>query len=411
MSSRTEDDALTTQPMRIAAEQATGRLPVAGLLALAMTGFVAIMTETLPAGLLPMIANGLGVTDAAAGQLVTVYAAGSLVAAIPLVTATLGWRRRPVLLLSVAGLLLFNTITALSADYLLTLTARFFAGVSAGLAWGLVGGYARRLVARPLQGRALALAMIGTPIALSLGLPLGTLGGHLLGWRITFLTMSVLTLVLIGWILWRVPDFAGQAGGHRMSARTVLLMPGMGRVLFVVFAWMTAHNLLYTFIAPFAARAGLSDRVGVVLLLFGASAMVGIWITARLVDRLLRASVLACLSVFVLVATVLIAAGRLPAVVLPSVALWGLTFGGAATLLNTAAADAADGGVDIALALVTTVWNLAIAAGGIIGGVILARADAGALPWAVLASTLLASVAAWRARASGFPPGPRRSAA
>ena len=160
MSSRTEDDALTTQPMRIAAEQATGRLPVAGLLALAMTGFVAIMTETLPAGLLPMIANGLGVTDAAAGQLVTVYAAGSLVAAIPLVTATLGWRRRPVLLLSVAGLLLFNTITALSADYLLTLTARFFAGVSAGLAWGLVGGYARRLVARPLQGRALALAMI-----------------------------------------------------------------------------------------------------------------------------------------------------------------------------------------------------------------------------------------------------------
>ena len=121
------------------------RLPVAALLALAMTGFVAIMTETMPAGLLPLIGAGLGVSEAAAGQLVTLYAAGSLVAAIPLVTATLGWRRRRVLLLSVAGLLAFNTVTAVSHDYAVTLAARFVAGVSAGLAWGVIGGYARRM--------------------------------------------------------------------------------------------------------------------------------------------------------------------------------------------------------------------------------------------------------------------------
>ena len=79
------------------------RLPMAGLLALAMTGFICIMTETLPAGLLPEIEAGLHVSPALAGQMVTAYALGSLSAAIPLTLATQRWRRRRVLLLAIIG--------------------------------------------------------------------------------------------------------------------------------------------------------------------------------------------------------------------------------------------------------------------------------------------------------------------
>ena len=122
------------------------QLPYGALLALAMTGFICIVTETLPAGLLPEIGEGLGISASLAGQMVTVYALGSLLAAIPLTIATRSWRRRTVLLLTVVGFLLFNSITALSSVYWLTLIARFFAGVSAGLAWSLIGGYARRMV-------------------------------------------------------------------------------------------------------------------------------------------------------------------------------------------------------------------------------------------------------------------------
>lgn len=157
-------------------EPQSGKLPLGALLALAMTGFICIVTETLPAGLLPEISSGLGISASLAGQMVTVYALGSLLAAIPLTIATQSWRRRTVLLLTVVGFLVFNTLTALSSHYWLTLIARFFAGVSAGLAWSLIAGYARRMVAPQLQGRALAVAMVGTPIALSLGVPLGTSG-------------------------------------------------------------------------------------------------------------------------------------------------------------------------------------------------------------------------------------------
>lgn len=69
-------------------------LPLASLLAFAMTGFIAILTETLPAGLLPEIGKGLGVSQVMAGQLVSIYALGSLLAAIPLTVLTSGWRRK-----------------------------------------------------------------------------------------------------------------------------------------------------------------------------------------------------------------------------------------------------------------------------------------------------------------------------
>ncbi|UWN52233.1 sugar efflux transporter [Alcanivorax sp. ALC70] len=69
---------------------ATDGLPLNGLLALASAAFITILTEALPAGLLPGISAGLGVPESAAGQLVTVYAVGSLMAAIPLTALTRG---------------------------------------------------------------------------------------------------------------------------------------------------------------------------------------------------------------------------------------------------------------------------------------------------------------------------------
>jgi len=396
-----------TSTPNIAGRPASGGFPVAGLLALAMTGFIAILTETLPAGLLPQISAGLGVSEALAGQLVTSYAAGSLIAAIPLTAATQGWRRRPVLLLSIAGFLVFNIATAESSDYALTLAARFLGGVSAGLAWGMIAGYARRMVTGPRQGRAMALAMVGTPVALALGVPAGTLLGALIGWPFAFMIVSALTLALIGWMLWKVEDYPGLAADRQVPIRRVFLTAGIRPVLFVILAWMLAHNILYTYIAPFVVRAGLGGCVGLILLVFGAAALAGIWATGLLVDRWLRVSVITSLAAFVLVSVALIPVGSLPLMVLPAVAVWGLTFGDAAMLLQTASADAAGDGMDVAQAMVTTAWNAAIAGGGIIGGLLLARFGAGSFPWAMLAALLLALATAWHAKAHGFPSGSR----
>jgi predicted MFS family arabinose efflux permease len=388
-------------------EDERDQLPIAALLALAMTGFTAILTETLPAGLLPRIAAGLDVSEALAGQTVTAYAAGSLVAAIPLTAWTQGWRRKPTLLVAIVGFLFFNTVTALSANYWLTLSVRFLAGVAAGLAWGILAGYARRMVVGRLKGKALAIAMVGTPIALSLGVPAGAFLGATVGWRAAFFAMSGTTILLIGWVLWKVPDFAGQSAHQRLSIGAVFGMPGIRPILATIFAWMTAHNILYTYVAPFAVLSGLQSRVDLLLLGFGVAALGGIWATGLLVDRMLRRLVLVSLIAFAGVALALGAFGTIPAVVIAGIILWGLSFGGAATQLQTASADAAGNGVDLANAMVTTVWNGAIAAGGIIGGLLLDHLGPAAFPWAVLALAIAALGIAFGARRHGFVPGPR----
>jgi len=379
------------------------RLPWAGLLALAMTGFICILTETIPAGLLLQIGEGLGVSEALAGQLVTLYALGSLLAAIPLTTATRGWRRRPLLLMCILGFLVFNTVTTLSSNYTLTLVARFFAGVSAGVLWGMIAGYARRMVSESLKGRAMAVAMVGTPLALALGVPAGTLLGALAGWRSVFGIMSLLALILVAWVLWKLPDYPGEATEKRLPLQKVFVTLGVRPVLFVVLAWVLAHNILYTYIAPYLAKAGLTQIIDLVLLTFGITALVGIWVIGVLIDRKLRQLVLMSLAAFALASVALGISSSQPLVIYLVVAVWGLTFGGAATLLQTAIAEAAGESSDVAQSMLVTAWNLAIGGGGVIGGILIETLGVGSFPWALFILLILALLVVWRAREHGFP--------
>ncbi|HBU8514087.1 MFS transporter [Klebsiella pneumoniae] len=387
----------------------TERLPVLALLALAMTGFICILTETIPAGLLPGISAGLNISPSVAGQMVTAYAAGSLVAAIPLTIMTRTWSRRSVLLATVCGFLLFNSLTALSDSVTVIMCARFLAGAAAGLAWSLIAGYARRMVAPSLQGRALTLAMIGTPVALSFGVPAGTWLGDLLGWRLTFAVMSALSVMLMAWIILAVPDYPGQTIKQKIRLTSVLLIPGIRPILGVVLSWMIAHNILYTYVAPFLSLSGLSSNVDVVLLVFGLAAMVGIFITGKVVDSALRMAVLLSLSVFTLVSIIFGISPTSPVVIYPGIAAWGLTFGGAATLLQTALADTAGEHADIALSMNVVTWNSAIALGGLTGGLLLRHEGASSLPWALVALLIVALIIVFRARSHGFPAGKRPS--
>ncbi|MFK0094491.1 MFS transporter [Pseudomonas sp. NPDC090592] len=388
----------TSSPPLLNASSA--RLPVSGLLALAMTGFIAILSETLPAGLLDQIADGMHISQAMAGQWVTAYALGSLLTAIPLVTLTQGWYRRKALLLAIVGFVLFNGLTAWSTSNGLTLVLRFFTGAAAGLAWGLIAGHARRMVPVAQQGRAMALAMLGQPIALSLGLPIATWLGAGLGWRATFVVVTLVALLLVAWVLRSVPEYPGHAAGKRPAAMQVLRTPGVLVVLLVILSWILGHNILYTYIVPLLAAAGMAADIGPVLMVFGLSALAGIGLVGMLVDRHLRKLVLLSLAGFAL-ATLTLGQASSWWVYL-SIALWGLTYGGAPTLLQTACADAAGEGGDVAQSMLVTVWNSAIALGGIIGGLLLGGVGVEGFGGVVLVLIAVAWLLACVGRRSGF---------
>lgn len=379
------------------------RLPIAALLALALAGFITIVTEALPAGLLPQISADMNISGALAGQFVTLYAVGSLVAAIPLITATQGMRRRPLLLLALAGFVVANTVTAFSGNYVITMAARFLAGVSAGLVWALLAGYAARMVPDEKKGRAIAIAMVGTPLALSLGVPAGTLLGSLIGWRMCFGIMSVMAVGLMVWVRIRVPDFAGLAAGKRLPLGQILTLAGVRPVLFVVLTFVLAHNIFYTYIAPFLASVNMADRTDLILLVFGVASLPGIGVIGVFVDRYLRLLTLISTVLFALSAFVLGVMNDMPVAVYMAVAVWGLSFGGAATLFQTAIARNAGDAADVAQSMLVTAWNLAIAGGGIVGGILLDSLGSTAFSPAVVLLLLSALAVIWAARLHGFP--------
>jgi predicted MFS family arabinose efflux permease len=371
----------TTAP---ALHKSAERLPLGGLLALAMAAFVTLLTEIMPAGLLSSIAQGLSVSESLAGQFITAYAVGALVAAIPVTALMQGMRRRPLLLTAIFGFALVNLVTALSDSYGISLVARFFAGVFGGIVWTLLAGYAVRMSPSHLSGRAIAISGAGATIALVLGVPLGALLGRAIGWQGAFGLMSVLALLLMAWIIAIVPDFPGQPRGQRQTLSSIFFKTGIRAVLFVVFTFVVAHNILYIYIEPLLAPSGLSANVENILFVFGLGSIIGLWFIGAMVDRRLQFLSVASIMVFAVASVLLGLWGDLSQVVYPSVAIWGLAVGGFATITQTALSRFAGDSVDMAQSMYTTVWNTAVASGGVVGGILLAQSDVASFAWTVL---------------------------
>ena len=371
-----------------------------GLLALATAAFTDVVTDLLPAGLLPQMSSGLHVPEARVGLLVSAFALASALAAIPVTALLRGLPRRPVLISVLAGFALLDAVTAVSGWYPLTFAARLLAGVMGGTLWSMLAGYAARMVPARQRGRAIAVVLGGITVALCCGIPAGTALAGALGWRASFGLLAALALLLTAWIRWQVPAFGGEPADQRAPLRRVARQPGIRAVLAVTVLLLTGHQAMYTYIAPFAP-----GRTSLVLLVFGVATVAGIWITGVVADRHLRLVLLTALVLIAVAMLILGLAARAPAALLAAAALWGAAFGGAPTLLQTALVDASGpASADVATALQTTVYNVGIAAGSLAGGLVLGGTGAAGLPWVTLAFTVAALGMVAAARRHAFRP-------
>ncbi|MDX3487545.1 MFS transporter [Streptomyces sp. ID05-18] len=379
------------------------RWPLGGLLVLAGAAFVTILTEALPAGVLPVMSADLQVTEARAGLLVTVYALAAALTAIPVTAWTLIVPRRTLLLALLLGFAATNAVTAVSADFALTLVARVVSGVFAGLLWAMVPAYAARL-APERSGKAIATALAGMTVGLSLGIPAGTALGGLIGWRWTFGLLTGLALALAAAALWRLPQLAGERARHGGGLWATIRTPGIAAINTASIATVLGFYVLYTYIAPFVERAELDVSTGTVLFVFGLGSMGGVWIAGVTADRRLRTATLVLLAVATLCLASFGLFSHSTAAVLFGALLWGGTHGGIPTLMQTAGVRAAPRDPDTANSLWVTGWNIGMAGGSLLGGVVLTGAGTGALPWTACALLAASVLTVAFARRNGFPP-------
>ena len=325
-------------------------------------------------------------------------AVGCFFPAIPFWSFRRGGAPPRLLFLPLGGFALANPATAVASNYGLLLAARSIAGIAAGILWALLAGFAASMAPTHQRGKAIAIAMAGTPLALSIGVPIGTFVGNLIGWRLCFAILSVMSLLLMIILRLSAPDHAGPAQQRRISLRCVAQRPGVGRVLLLVLSFVLAHNLLYTYISPFLAPAGLAAKTDAALLLFGLCSLASIAVTGMLIDRYLYGLTVLSVGLFMLAALLLQLNATRASTVWAAVIFWGLAFGGAATLFQTAMVIRAKEATDIAQSMLVTVWNLAIAGGGILGGIVLEQVGTRGFTPLLL---LLLAVAMWVAWSVG----------
>jgi predicted MFS family arabinose efflux permease len=380
-----------------------GRFPWAALLIMALMGFLLIATETTPAGLLPQIAAGMNITDGTAGQFVSAYALGTVVAAMPAIAMTRGMRRKPVFLVGILGFLAANLITAFSTDLVLSLGARLLAGAFSGLLWGMLAGYARRITAAEHSGRALSVASLGTPVGLAVGTPFGSWLGTTFDWRWSFGVLSILTIITVLLAVFLVPDAPGQQAATRVPLVRVFGIPGVAVVLAVIVSWMLGHNILYTYIGSYLRTASLQLSVDVALVTFGAAAIAGIAITGAVIDKGLRRLVLLSLGSFIAAGVIFILGHASVVAVLAAIVLWGLAFGGAAAQLQTAISAASGENADVANSMLGVAFNLAIFAAGVVGAVVISNFDGLILPIVMTGLAAVALFLAVAGRRTAFP--------
>jgi len=279
-------------------------MPLA-ILALAVSAFGIGTAEFVMMGLLPDVAGDLGTSVPTAGYLVSAYALGVVVGA-PLLTA-LGSRipRKRMLLLLMGLFTVGNLASAVAPGYWTLLGGRFLAGLPHGAFFGVGAVVASRMVAEDRRARAVAAMFLGLTIANIVGVPAATALGQHLGWRATFLVVTVIGLLALASLALLVPRLpAEQHGGVGQELRALREPQVLLGLLTAVFGFAGVFAV-YSYLSSMMTEVtGFSDSsITFLLALFGIGMTLGALAAGPLTDRALRPTLygsLAALSVVLL---------------------------------------------------------------------------------------------------------------
>jgi len=372
-------------------------MPRASLLALAFGNFIIGTGLLIVAGMLPQLAEGLGVSLPVAGQLITAFAVTVCVAAPLLASATSRVDRRALLtamqLLYLAG----HLAAALVSSFVPMLAVRVVTSIGAALFTAQAAATAALIVPPQERGRAMAFLFLGWSVAGVLGLPLGAYVGATFGWRAGFALVAALAALGAAAVWSAVPAGLKPQPVDGAMWRAVLTNRGLLSTLAVTALYAAAAFGVFGYFVP-AAHAFINASPHEVSLLFGTlgvMSLVGNSAAARVMDRAGAGNVVLCGLGSVLVAHLLWpwSAGA-PLLLAAASAIWGLGFSAGFSAQQARLVALAPAQASVSIALNTSATYLGQAVGTAGAGLIIAHAAAGAPGYAALAGMSVPLLAA-----------------
>ena len=367
----------------------SGDLMPLALFALTIAAYAIGTTEFVIVGLLPTVANDLHINLPLAGLIVSVYALGVTFGA-PILTALTGRiERKPLLLGLMALFIVGNGMAALSPGYAPLLVARVLSAFAHGVFFSVGSTIAADLVPENRRASAIAMMFMGLTVAIVTGVPLGTFIGQTFGWRATFAAVAALGVIAFAGIALLLPSNLKKAPAAGIGEQIRVLASGR---LLIVFA-MTALGYGGTFVAFTFLASILQDVTGfeasavsLILVLYGVAIAIGNVVGGRLANgnpvRALTWLFIAQAVVLVLFSFTAVS----PWLAIPTLAALGfLSFAnvpGLQLYVVQLAREVRPAAVDVASALNIAAFNLGIAAGAWVGGLVVESSlGLGATPW------------------------------
>jgi MFS transporter, DHA1 family, inner membrane transport protein len=344
---------------------------VGALGSLAVTAFCYVAMETLPIGILPLISTDLDVSVSLVGLLVTGYAVVVAVASIPLAYLTQRVPRRQLVSGLLALLVVATVVSAIAPSYQVLLWARIVIALTQALFWAVVAPAAAGMFPIHVRGRVMSVVFSGAALAPMLGVPAGTWLGQQAGWRAAFFALAGLALLAFLAIVVLMPSVPTElehaaTGTNPDPRRYAIVLITTALVVTGLFTTFTYTSVFLTTVSGLPAAA-----LSAALLARGVADFIGIFAGGVATDHHQRLAIIAPL---VLLSAAYLgmfgfAEATLPVVAL--LALSGFAMGALTPALSNRVMEVAPGRTDVASAGNSAAYNVGIAAGSFLGGILL----------------------------------------
>lgn len=370
-------------------------MPIA-IYALALAAFAIGSAEFVISGILPPLAEDLAVSIPVAGLLVSAYAIGVAIGGPVITVFTSRFSQRNVLIAVLAVFSVSQVLCAMAPDYGLLLAARLLSAAAHGVFFGAGNVVVVSLVPAERRGGAFALFISGITVANLLGLPGGSAIGLHFGWRVTFLAVAVLGVIATIVLFLRLPDTRVAGERHATFREQVREL----RHQEVWLSYLTIGLVMIgalafgTYQVPIMLNiTGLSPNIiPFYLLIGGLGSVLGIYLGGRGTDwkpmpTLITVLLLQALLYFTMLFT-------MHDKVWMTVNLLGSSILGFAfsTPLQARVITAAHSAPNLASSLISTAFNIGIAAGAFTGAILLSSGVSYAdIPTVGVVSSLLAA--------------------
>ncbi|EGV42501.2 MFS transporter [Bizionia argentinensis JUB59] len=351
--------------------QAKSAFPWLIMILMSSVTFVGILSELMPSGVLPLVMADLNISEVQTGNLVGYYAIASAIFAIPLISMTMQYNRKYLLLILLGGFAISNIIAGLVHDYTAIIALRVIGGICAGVMWPMIAAYGMRLVDEKDHGKAIAVIMAGTTLGISIGMPIMTSIGNDYGWRIEFIGLGAFIFVIALVSFFALPSAPGEKLTKGSSPLALLKIPAVLLILLLTLLGVVAHYGVYVYITSLVDEIQLAGGVESALLFFGIGSLISVLLAIKFTDKYLRLLTILMFALLIISMVIFLMYGGTKGIGHFAFFLWGLSFGPLVTLLQAGVSRQVETAKDVATSVQSSVFNLSIMIASSVAGLLL----------------------------------------